>query len=104
MTAPRNNGDTPGGQHRIWVTSVADRLDHSVMLEAMEAALATGGRPMAVCGAHLLSAALCAPPQRQCPRCLHFELPAQRQVDRRRGGRHARPTAWQRFRDRTRHG
>ena len=88
----------------IWVTSATDRLDHVVVGEAMEAAMATGQRPVAVCGVHLLSAALCAPPQRRCPRCLRSELPMQRQADRRRGARHARPTVWQRLRDRTRHG
>jgi hypothetical protein len=88
----------------IWVTSVADRLDHVVVPEAMEAAMATGQRPVAVCGVHLLTGALCAPPQRRCPRCLGSELPTQRQADRRRGARHARPTVWQRWRDRTRHG
>ena len=61
MAAPRN-GDTLGGQYRIWVTSVADRLDHAVTPEAMEAARTAGQRPVAACGAHLLSAALCAPP------------------------------------------
>ena len=87
----------------IWVTSVADRLDHAVTSEAMEVALATGKQPVAMCGARLLSAAMCAPPQRQCPRCRHSELPTQRQVGRRRGVRHARRTMWQRLWDRTRH-
>jgi hypothetical protein len=104
MTAPRKNGDTLGGQHQIWVTSVADWLDHSVTPESMEAARTTGERPVAECGAHLLSAALCAPPQRRCPRCLDLALPAQRQAGRRQGGRHARLTVWRRLRDRTRHG
>jgi hypothetical protein len=97
------NGNILGGQHRIWVTSVADRLDHSVMPEAMEVARTTGERLVAACGAHLLSAALCAPPQRRCRRCLDLAVPAQRQVDQRRGGRHARLTVWRRLRDRTRH-
>lgn len=103
MAAPRN-GDTLGGQYRIWVTSVADRLDHAVTPEAMEEARTAGQRPVAACGAHLLSAALCAPPQHRCPGCVNLALPAQRQVDRQRGGRHARPTTWQRLRGRTRHG
>jgi hypothetical protein len=104
MTAPRDHGDTLGGQHRIWVSSVADRLDHSVMAEAMEVARTTGERPMAACGALLLSAALCAPPQRRCPRCLDLAPPVQRQVDRQQGGRHARLTIWRWLRYRIRHG
>ena len=104
MAVPRKIGDTSNGQHRIWVSSVADRLDHSVTPEAMEAARTTGERPVAACGAYLLSAALCAPPQGRCPRCLDLAVPAQRQVDQRRGGRHARLAVWWRLRDRTRHG
>jgi hypothetical protein len=104
MAVLRKNGDIFDGQHRVWVSSVADRLDHSVTPEAMEAARTTGERPVAACGAQLLSAALCAPPQRRCPRCLDLAVPVQRQVDQRRGGRHARLGVWRRLRDRTRHG
>jgi hypothetical protein len=104
MAVPRKIGDTSEGQHRIWVSSVVDRLDHSVTPEAMEAARTAGEYPVAACGAHLLWAALCAPPQRRCRRCLDLAVPAQRQVDRRRGGRHARFAVWRRLRDRTRHG
>jgi len=85
----------------IWVTSVADRLDHAVTLDAMESARATG-RTVAACGADLIPAALSAPPGRRCPSCV--ELPAQRHVDQRRRGRHQRPNTWWWFRDRTRHG
>jgi hypothetical protein len=84
----------------IWVTSVVDCLDHAVTLTAMESARTTG-RPVASCGADLIPAALSAPPGRGCPSCV--KLPAQRQPDHRRGGRHARPNLWRRFRDRTRH-
>ncbi|MGH3825241.1 MAG: hypothetical protein ACRDRA_20740 [Pseudonocardiaceae bacterium] len=85
------------------MSSVADCLDHAVTPEAMNAARSTGGRPVAACGARLLVAALCAPPQRRCPGCLDVELPMQRQADSGRRGRHARLTVWRRFRDRTRH-
>lgn len=85
----------------IWVTSVADRLDHAVTLAAMELARSTG-RSVAACGADLIPAALSAPPGRRCPSCV--ELPEQRRVDHRRSGRHARPNGWRRFRDWTRHG
>jgi hypothetical protein len=85
----------------IWVTSVADCLDHAVTMDAMESARTTG-RPVAACGADLIPAALSAPPGRRCRRCV--ELPAQRKADQRRGGRHQRPNTWRWFRDRTRHG
>jgi hypothetical protein len=85
----------------IWVTSVADRLDHAVTLDAMESAQITG-RTVAACGADLIPAALSAPPGRRCPSCV--KLAEQRQSDQRRGGRHARPNTWRWVRDRTRHG
>ena len=50
----------------IWITSVADRLDHVVTLAAMESARTTG-RPVAACGVDLIPAALSAPPGRRCP-------------------------------------
>ncbi len=84
----------------IWVTSVSDRLDHAVTLDAMES-VRTTGRTVAACGANLIPAALSAPPGRRCSSCVG--LPAQRQADQQRDGRHARPNAWRRFRDRTRH-
>ena len=91
-----------------WAQVAEMALEHESVCAALRAdppplstehIIATGQRPVAVCGVHLLSAALCAPPQRWCPRCLRSELPAQRQADRRRGARHARPTVWQRLRD-----
>jgi hypothetical protein len=85
----------------IWVTSVAERLDHAVTMDAMELARTTG-RSVAACGADLVPAALIAPPGRRCPSCV--ELPAQRQAGQRRGGRHARLNTWRWFRARTRHG
>jgi len=48
----------------------------------MEAVRTMGGRPVAACGgAHLLSDAQCAPPQRRYPSCLDLALSAQRLVD-----------------------
>lgn len=88
------------GSVPIWVTSIADRLDHTVTLEAMASARATG-RPVATCGVDLVPAALSAPPGRRCRRCV--ELPAQLHADQPGGGRHARPNAWRWLRERTRH-
>ncbi len=85
----------------IWVTSVSDRLDHAVTLEEMYSARTTG-RMVAACGAILIPAALSAPPGRRCGRCVG--LPVQRRANQRRDGRHGRPNAWRRFRDRTRNG
>ena len=58
----------------IWVTSVANHLDHAVSLAAMEA-VRTTGRAVAACGAELTPAALSAPPGRRCPRCVELPTP-----------------------------
>ncbi|MGH3809357.1 MAG: hypothetical protein ACRDRU_22580 [Pseudonocardiaceae bacterium] len=79
----------------IWVTSVTDWQDHAVTRAEMESARATGRlRPVAACGATLLPAAFIKPPGQQCWRCV--ETIAPKHPDRRRGGRHARPSAWRR--------
>lgn len=82
--APQSPMSRPAGDglRRSWITSAVDRLDHLVTPEAMEAARTMGRRLVTACGAQLLSAALCAPPQRRCQSCLSLLLPAQRQVDR----------------------
>lgn len=72
-----------------------DHLDHAVTLDAMAEARSTGGPLAGACGANLIPAALCAPPGRPCRRCV--EIPALGQADRRRGGRHARPSVLQRL-------
>jgi hypothetical protein len=101
-SAPAHSGSTAvsgrgGGATRpIWITSVTDWLDHAVTLDTGESARASSPlRPVAVCGLTLLPAALVEPPGRRCWRCV--ETLALRQPHRRRGRRHARPSAWRRL-------
>ncbi|MGH3864695.1 MAG: hypothetical protein ACRDQ4_00925 [Pseudonocardiaceae bacterium] len=85
-----------GESRPAWVTSVTDWLDHAVTSEVLESAHATGRpQPVAVCGEHLLPAALVEPPGRRCWRCV--QILALRQPTRRRRQRHARPSAWRRL-------
>lgn len=79
------------GTRSVWVTSITDRLDHAVDLDAMGVAWARGN-PRALCGTTVLPAALSAPPGRRCPACATSLQ--HRRGTRSRSGRHARPGLW----------
>lgn len=83
----------------IWVTSVPDRNEHAVTSDELDAL--PSGRLVAICGAVVLPAPLVVPPESACRHCVDA---IQRRAQRRRRGRHARPSLWARLVRQGRHG
>lgn len=86
MNATMTNRTRP-----IWVTSITDRLDHAVTLDAM-GAFSAGGTLRLLCGTTLLPASLSSPPGRHCRACAAILGERARAGPRR--GRHARHGLW----------